>query len=84
MSDSEEMLTPSEAADILKVHISTVRRLYRDGELEYCRLGHRTVRIFQSSVLKFLESTKSVKPKIIPEYAGSTTDFQKLPPAGIY
>ena len=84
MSDSDKMLTPREAAELLKVHICTIRRLYRDGELEYCRLGHRTVRIFQNSVLKYLENTKSAKPKIMPEYSGVKSDFKKLPPAGIY
>ena len=78
------MLTTAEAAELLKLHISTIRRLYRDGELEYCRLGHRTVRIYQSSILKYLEDTKSAKPKAIPEYSAPTTDFKKLPPAGIY
>ncbi len=80
----QKMLTPAEAAELLKLHISTIRRLYRDGELEYCRLGHRTIRIYQSSVLKYLEDTKASIPKAIPEYSGVKTDFKKLPPAGIY
>jgi len=78
------MLTPAETAELLKLHISTIRRLYRDGELEYCRLGHRTIRIYQSSILKYLEDTKASFPKTIPDYTAPTTDFKKLPPAGIY
>ena len=83
MSEPIKMLTPSEVAEILKVHVSTVRRLYRDGELEYCRLGHRTVRIYPKSVNDYLQISQAVKPKTLPEYSGSKTDFSKLPPAGI-
>ena len=83
MSEPEKMLTPAEAAEILRVHVSTVRRLYRDGELDYCRLGHRTVRIFPKSVQHYLYSSQASKPKTLPEYSGPKTDFSKLPPAGI-
>ncbi len=84
MSDREKMLTPMEAAGLLKVHICTVRRLYRDGHLDYCRLGYRTVRIFEESINDYLQKMKSAKPKTLAEYSAPTTDFKKLPPAGIY
>jgi len=83
MSEMEIVLTPAEVAEMLKVHISTVRRLYQDGELAYRKLGHRTVRIFQSSVEAFLKRDCARKPKIIPEVVLQKIDFTKLPPAGI-
>jgi len=83
MSEMEKLLKPAEVAGILKVHVSTVRRLYQDGELAYRKLGHRTIRIFQSSVEAYLKRDCSRKPRIIPEVAAPKTDFSKLPPAGI-
>jgi len=83
MSEMEIVLTPAEVAGMLKVHVSTVRRLYQDGDLAYRKLGHRTVRIFQSSVEAFLKRDCARKPRIIPEFAAPKTDFAKLPPVGI-
>ncbi len=79
----EILLTPVEVAEILKLHVSTVRRLYQDGELEYRKLGHRTIRIFQSSVEAFLKRDCSRKLRIIPEAEAPKIDFARLPPAGI-
>jgi excisionase family DNA binding protein len=83
MFEMEKLLKPVEVAGMLKVHVSTVRRLYQDGELTYRKLGHRTVRIFQSSVEAFLKRDSSRKPRIIPEVVTPKNDFAKLPPAGI-
>ncbi len=84
MSELEIMLTPMEVAKILKVHISTVRRLYQDGILQYCRFGHRTVRIYESSLKSYIEREKRTQPKELPDIGPAKTDFRKLPPAGIY
>ena len=77
------LLKPMEVAEMLKVHISTVRRLYQDGELEYRKLGHRTIRIFQSSVEAYLERDQPGKSKAIPQFEAPKIDFARLPPAGI-
>ena len=79
----EMLLKPMEVAEMLKLHISTVRRLYKDGELEYRRLGHRTIRIFQVSVEAYLERDRPRKSKSIPQFEAPKIDFAKLPPAGI-
>ena len=79
----EILLKPLEVANLLKVHVSTVRRLYQDGELEYRRLGHRTIRIFQVSVEAYLERDRPRKSKSIPQFEAPKIDFAKLPPAGI-
>jgi excisionase family DNA binding protein len=83
MFEMEKLLKPVEVAGMLKVHVSTVRRLYQDGELDYRKFGHRTVRIFQSSVEALLKRDCSRKSRVIPELAAHKTDFSKLPPAGI-
>ena len=83
MIDLDKMLTPLEVAKILKIHVSTVRVLYRDGILDYCRLGHRTVRIYPQSVRDYLQNIQTSRPKSIKEYSVTKTDFSKLPPAGI-
>ena len=79
----EKLLTPMEVADLLKVHISTIRKLYQDGELEYRRLGHRTIRILQSSVEAYLDRDRPRKSRSIPQFEAPKTDFARLPPAGI-
>ena len=84
MSEFETMLTSAEVAKILKVHISTVRRLYQDSEIAYRKLCHRTVRIYESSVKSYFEREKRIEPKELPDIEPAKTDFRKLPPAGIY
>ena len=79
----EQLLTPKQVSSILKISTSTVRRLYRDGELRYLRIGHRTVRLYRSDIEDYLTKNKLKKVKQIPEIERVTIDFEKLPPAGI-
>lgn len=61
----KKMLTPAQVADQLEISIPTVRRLYRGGELEYRRLGHRMVRIYEWSVDQYVNKHKPPKLKNI-------------------
>ena len=79
----EKLLTPKQVASILKISISTVRRLYRDGELQCLRLGHRTVRLYRSDVENYLKRNRPTRVKQIPEIEPVTINFEKLPPAGV-
>lgn len=45
-----DLLTVSEAAEILRVAPETVRRRVRDGSLPACRLGTRSIRIRSTDV----------------------------------
>ena len=79
----DKLLKPVEVAEMLKVHISTVRRLYQDGELEYRRLGHRTIRIYQTSVEAYLDRERPIESREVPNNEPFTIDFTELPPAGV-
>lgn len=79
----EELLTPPEVADRLKMHVQTIRRLYRDGELEYRKFGHRTIRIYARSVEAYADHGKPTKAKELPDYEPIRTNFTELPPAGL-
>lgn len=45
-----DLLTVSEAAQILRVAPETIRRRVRDGSLPACRLGSRAIRIHRADV----------------------------------
>lgn len=77
------MLTAVQVAEILEISIPTVRRLYRDGDLRYKRIGYRTVRIFESSVSEYQKRDKSLRIKDMPENEPFTIDISELPPAGV-
>lgn len=47
-----DLLTVSEAADILRVGHETVRRRVRNGSIPACRLGTRSIRIRRADVEK--------------------------------
>ena len=79
----EQLLTPKQVSSILKISTSTVRRLYRDGELRHLRLGYRTVRLYRSDVEEFLKRKKPIKVKQIKDLEPVAFDFSELPPAGI-
>lgn len=79
----EELLTPQEVADRLKIHVQTVRRKCRDGEFEYRKFGHRTIRIYARSIEDYLERHKPSKTKKVPDYEPARINFAELPPAGI-
>ncbi|WP_430755374.1 helix-turn-helix domain-containing protein [Mycolicibacterium septicum] len=43
--ESPQALTPTEAAERLNLHVETVRRMLRDGELPAAKVGKRSWRI---------------------------------------
>ena len=53
------VLTPDEAAALLKISRRQLMDLARDRRLKCLRMGHRTVRFTERDVLKFLEASAS-------------------------
>lgn len=61
MTTDERLLTPQEAADLLHLHVNTVKRLLGSGVLQGYQLGtgNRVVwRITPKGIQDFLESRK--------------------------
>jgi excisionase family DNA binding protein len=68
--DNNEVLTSSEVADLLKVHLSSVRRWSRSGKLRGYRLGGGgDWRFLRRDVLAFLHSYS-----IVAEEAAKTDE----------
>lgn len=59
---AETYYTIKETAEILKIHVSTVYRLMKDGRLRYVRIGTRTVRIPASSFDALLSPAPAPAP----------------------
>lgn len=60
--DREEFLTVEEVGDKLKVHVQTVRRWLRSGELRGYLLGDRAgYRIRKADLIAFLEEREEGK-----------------------
>jgi excisionase family DNA binding protein len=53
-SDSKEILTPREAAQLLQVSLETVRRLLRNGQLPGRKVGPRQWRIRRADLDEYL------------------------------
>ena len=56
MEITQQLLTPTEAARILKISNQTVRKLISLGKLVAYKVGHRTIRIDRDSLNNYLES----------------------------
>jgi excisionase family DNA binding protein len=54
MQDDDKLLTTDEVADILRVHVTTVRRMLRNGVLKYIEIAPREYRVRWSELNKFL------------------------------
>lgn len=54
--------TPQEIAEMLGVHLQTVRAWYRSGKLGCYKLGHRDVRISREQLDTFLKD-REIKGK---------------------
>jgi excisionase family DNA binding protein len=54
MQDEDKLLTTNEVADILRVHITTVRRMLRNGVLKYIEIAPREYRVRRTELDKFL------------------------------
>ncbi|MFQ5646267.1 MAG: helix-turn-helix transcriptional regulator [bacterium] len=55
LDSKEKMLRPNIVAKMLDVSRMTVYRLFQYGELEGLRTSPRNIRIYKSSVFKYLE-----------------------------
>jgi len=56
-----ELLTANEAADVLKVHINTLRKWDKNGTLPAIRIGERGIRRYSKEDIKqFLKQSKQV------------------------
>lgn len=56
-TDLEQFYTASDVASKLKVHVETVKRWLRNGDLEGIRIGGRW-RISEDAVQKFIDTHK--------------------------
>lgn len=55
-----EILTPAEAAPLLRCHVKTVFQLIRDGKLKASRYGSKRYRIQKSAIAECLAATEVV------------------------
>ena len=62
--ETDSLLTANEVADLLQVHISTVRKWINLGILESCHQGPRGEKLFQKKDV--IESMLIFKPYSIP------------------
>ena len=62
--EMDSLLTAEEVANLLQIHISTVRRWIHIGILESCQRGPRGERLFQKKYV--IESMLIFKPNSIP------------------
>lgn len=64
--NKESLLTPEEAAELLKVSKASVLRLVKVGKLPASRLGRRTIRIRADSLARLImEATGQAKPPLV-------------------
>lgn len=52
----KQVMTPKEAADFLGVHIATVYKLIKSGELPATKLGPKLIRISASDLQKYTKA----------------------------
>ncbi len=57
----EQYYTQEEVAELLKVHIITIRRKIYRGEIPCIRLGKKIIRIKESELNKYLDSISTSK-----------------------
>lgn len=53
--ENEELLTPQEAADELRISVKTVQALLRNGTLPHLDLGYRLKRIRRADLNTYIE-----------------------------
>jgi len=52
---NDRLLTFTEAAELMRVSLRTIRRIVDSGSLAVIRLGERTLRIRSSEIERYLE-----------------------------
>jgi excisionase family DNA binding protein len=55
MQDDDELLTTDEVAKIIKMHVTTVRKMLRNGVLKYIEVAPREYRVRRSELDRFLQ-----------------------------
>lgn len=60
---SDELLTIEQVAEILQLHVDTVRRYIRERKLVAVRLSTTNVRVRRSDLTKFIEDRLTDKDK---------------------
>jgi excisionase family DNA binding protein len=55
MQEDDELLTTDEIAKIIKVHVTTVRKMLRTGILKYIEIAPREYRVRRSELNSFLQ-----------------------------
>ena len=55
---NDDIMTTQEAADYLKVHITTIRKLIQENSIDYTRVG-RVIRIQKKDLIKYLDDNKN-------------------------
>lgn len=51
---ADPLLTPDQVCEQLRISIWSLNKLRKDGDIDACKLGYRTVRYRQSDIDKFL------------------------------
>ena len=55
---NDDIMTTQEAADYLKVHITTIRKLIQENSISYTKIG-RVIRIQKKDLIKYLDDNKN-------------------------
>lgn len=58
----EKMYTPEQAAELLQVSVSSIRKWYAAGKLDAVKVGRR-IRIAESALERFMQSRTGNEPK---------------------
>lgn len=58
-STTKELYTVSEAAELLSISESTMRKLHRAGEISFVEISRKCVRVRADEIRKFAESRRS-------------------------
>jgi excisionase family DNA binding protein len=74
MSDSAQMLTTNEVADILGVHQKTVHMWLRSGKLHGIKISYRAWRIPKESLDSFIKANSNKSGKTALKLPTSTTE----------
>ena len=61
MIQDERLLTQKEAAERLTISLQALRHLRRARKLNFFRLGHRTVRIAESEIERYLARNERLR-----------------------
>ncbi len=79
--ETPDVMTATDAADYLKVHIKTLYDWIRAGELRVIRLGPRSMRILKEDLRRFLETKATTGAEAVRQTnAGSSEQETSVAP----